>query len=107
MSLYEVRPSTYIRGVAIVEPLDMPTDAPAQTRTTRLCAAFSQGKYSPRERGYRMDSVTLHCFTRALRLGCDSDDGKTIKWRSPDGKLSHHFSARHPKKALCQINQKT
>lgn len=57
MRIYHVEPSHYIRGVAIVTPHDDETRA--------LCADLSRGKFSPRERGYRMDGRTLRRFMRA------------------------------------------
>lgn len=98
---YEVRASSYIRGVAIVSPADgSPTSDIA-----RLCEAFSGGRFSFREHGFRMNSVALKHFMRAARLGCKSSDGQTVDWQSPSGEKFYTFSAKHPARALRCISQ--
>ena len=59
MLTYQIAPSRYVRGVAIVETQD--------ERARELCDTLSRGKYSDRERGWRMDGHTLRKFMRAAR----------------------------------------
>lgn len=99
MTTYIVKASQFIRGVAIVQPAD---GAPTG-ETARLCEAFSGGKYSYREHGYRMSAVTLKYFTKAARLGCKSRDGATVEWESPDGERFATFDPKHPQRALAAI----
>lgn len=93
---YEVKASQHIRGVAIVTA---PPDDPAH----RLACAFSGGKYSPRECGYRMDAVRLKRFALAARLGCSSPDGETVTWSSRTGKAHFRFAPHHPERYLKAI----
>ena len=96
--IYEVKASQHIRGVTIVT-------APPGDPAGRLACAFSSGKFSPRECGYRMDAVRLKRFMLAARLGCTSEDGETVTWKSRSGRARYQFEPAHPDKVLRAISQ--
>lgn len=99
MTTYFVERSKFIRGMAIVQPADGAPNGPV----ARLCEAFSGGKYSFREHGWRMSSITLKYFVKAASLGCRSRDGVAVEWESASGDRAHSFDPRHPAKALARI----
>ena len=100
MDAYQVEQSNSVKGWFVVAPVDgSPTSDIA-----RLAEAFSDNRFSYREHGFLMSSITLRNFMKAHRYGCKSD-GRVVKWESPDSMKFHTFKAKHPAKALRCIAQ--
>lgn len=96
---YEISQSRYSRGMSIIACPPEDADA-SMSDVARLACAFSGNRYSTRERGFLVSAETLKNFSRAVRLGCKSEDGATVEWESQSRERFYRFSAKHPATAL-------
>ena len=98
MDTYQVDASKYVKGWFVVAPVDgSPT-----SNIAKLAEAFSGNRFSYREHGFLMSSITLRNFQKAASLGCKSN-GRMVDWESKDGTRTYRFGAKHPARFLSCI----